>query len=169
MFPGRNRESDPEPSEVYDGLRRQVLDLDPAEAGLEPSPDLPHVWGLVMETGYARGVATLVALADGTTSLYFSTGGGIIGGGVHPRIANATRALLDVVEQHIGQMPVSTHTALPAVGRTALRAMTYQGQRAVEAGEEELGRRMHPQSDVFHAAHAVITELRLVDEARSAP
>jgi len=154
-------------SEVYEGLRRQILELDPADAGLGPSPELPRVWGLVMEMGHPGGVATLVALADGTTSLYFSSGGGIIGGGSHPQVAAATRALLAVVERHLDRMPVATGTPLPAAGRTVLRAMTYRAQHAVEADDDALGRPGHPESEVHHAAHAVLTELRLIDEARS--
>jgi hypothetical protein len=151
---------------VYDGLRQQILDLDPAAAGLTASPELPTVWGLLMETGHPNGVATLVALADGTTSLYLSTGGGVIGGGAHPQVAAATRRLLGIVERYLAQIPASTQTALPAVGRVALRALTYHGRHVAEAAEDDLGYQRHPLWPVFHAAHDVITELRLIEEAR---
>jgi hypothetical protein len=36
--------------------------------------------GVLMETGYDSATVTLFALSDGTTSLYFSNGGGVIGG-----------------------------------------------------------------------------------------
>jgi hypothetical protein len=39
------------------------------------------ILALLMETGYPEAVATLVAVADGTSSLYFSNGGGFIGVG----------------------------------------------------------------------------------------
>ena len=42
------------------------------------TPEMPVVWGVVMETGYPEAVVTLVSLGDRTTSLYFSNGGGII-------------------------------------------------------------------------------------------
>jgi hypothetical protein len=112
-------------------------------------------------------VSTLVALADGTTSLYLSNGGGIIGGGFHPQVQAATRALLAVVERRLDQMPAATATTLPATGRTVFRAMTYQGQHAVEADDDDLHRPEHPQHEMHSAAHAVITELRLIEEARS--
>jgi hypothetical protein len=157
---------DAAPSEVYTGLRQQILDVDPAQIALAASPELPHVWGLVMESGYPNAVVTLVALADGTTSLYFSTGGGIIGGGGHPPVAAATRALLRVVEQYLPQMPASTDLALPATGQVALRALTYDGRRCVVAAEDDLGYRPHPLAEIFHAAHDVLTQLRLMQEAR---
>jgi hypothetical protein len=78
--------------EVYQGLRTRILDLDPASAGLAQGPQHQVVWGALMETGYLRGTATLVTLADGTTSLYLSTGGGIIGGGFRADVpAGVTR------------------------------------------------------------------------------
>src|ERR1035437_6926854 len=70
-------------ADVYAGLREQILRLDPATAGMSQRPGGPIVWGALMEMGYPNGVATIVALADGTTSMYTSTGGGIIGGGAH--------------------------------------------------------------------------------------
>ena len=66
-------------SDVYEGLRRQVLDLDPADVGFAPTAELPDVYALVLELGMGDAVATLVTLLDGTTSLYTSSGGGMIG------------------------------------------------------------------------------------------
>jgi hypothetical protein len=69
-------------ADVYRDLRQQVLTLDPAKIGL-PSSDKNQIHGVLMETGYPEAVATLVTIADGTVSLYFSNGGGIIGVGQH--------------------------------------------------------------------------------------
>jgi hypothetical protein len=69
------------PHEVFLRLRGQLLEVDPAELELSPSPRLPRVWAVLMEMGLDTGTASLVAVADGTTSLYLSTGGGVIGGG----------------------------------------------------------------------------------------
>lgn len=59
---------------------------------------MPAVWGILMETGYPQGIATLVSLADGTTSLYFSNGDGMIGGGQHANIAQASKAFVAAAE-----------------------------------------------------------------------
>jgi hypothetical protein len=162
------RKPPPARPEVYEGLRQQILQLDPASVGISPSATLPRVWGLVMDIGSPTATATLISLADGTTSLYLSTGGGMIGGGEHPQVASATRALLLRVERQLDSMPNTTDAPLPAPGRVVLRAMTYHGQRAVDAAEDDLGHRRHTLADIFHAGHKVITELRLLDEARQA-
>ena len=151
---------------VYAGLRHTILTVDPAEVGIAPTADLPRVWGVVMDTGYPNGTATVVALADGTTSLYTSTGGGIIGAGAHASVAAATSALLGIVEAHLDLLPAATQDDLPPADWVVLRALTYGGQRAVLAEEDELGYDRHPLSPVFHAVHEVITQLRLLDESR---
>jgi hypothetical protein len=117
-----------------------------------------------METGYPNGTATLVALADGTTSLCLSSGGGIIGGGQHTPVAEATRRLLHIAERHLTGMVPAADTDLPVSGRVRLRALAYHGQYSVDAAEDDLGYRRHPLWPVFHAAHDVITQLRILDE-----
>lgn len=88
----------PQPAQVSIGLRSQVFATRPEEVGIAPGPLLPHVWGAVMEFQRPGAAVTLVSLADGTTSLYFSNGGGIIGAGGHPPVAKATRDFLAVVD-----------------------------------------------------------------------
>jgi hypothetical protein len=151
--------------QVYQGLRAQILDLDPAEAGLGQGPDRPVLWGALMDTGYPPGTATLLALADGTTSLYTSSGGGIVGGGFHQAVAAATHSFLEDLERHLFLLKPDPDAALPAAGRVIIRALTYNGRLAAEAPEEDLGYGRHPLSPVFHAAHRVITELRHIDES----
>jgi hypothetical protein len=151
---------------VYQGLRVQILNLDPYAAGLERGPESQLVWGALMETGYSHGTATLVALADGTTSLYFSTGGGMIGGGFHETVATATRSFLADLARHLHLLRPDPDTTLPATGQVIIRALTYTGRLVAQASEDDLGHGRHQLSPVFYAAHRVITELRLIDEAK---
>ena len=117
-----------------------------------------------METGYPNGTATLVCLRDGTTSLYTSSGFGIIGGGAHQTVVQANAALLAKLTAELDRLPAGDDLSPPAVGRTVIRAMTYDGPRAYEAAEDDLGNGRDAMSQVFHAAHGVITQLRLIDE-----
>src|SRR5215470_17118778 len=95
LFGGKQKpEPEPAPESIYKELRDGIFTTSPDEVGIIRSQDNPNVWGVVMETGYPEGVATLVSLADGTTSLYLEGGGGIIGGGAHDNVANATKPLL---------------------------------------------------------------------------
>lgn len=106
----------------------------------------------------------LVSLSDGTTSLWTSAEFGIIGGGAHEAVRVANRDLLELVNVHLDLFVPTTDTGMPSGGMVTLRAMTIDGQRAVTASEDDLGYGRHPASPVFHAAHDVISQLRMTGE-----
>lgn len=154
------------PADVYVGLRNQILALDPISIGLASDGSADRPWGFVMDMGIQHGSATLVCLRDGTTSLYTSSGFGIIGGGSHRAVVDANAALLNEVAGKVTSMAPDNDATLPPPGHVVLRALTYEGPRVHRAAEDDLGYERDPMSSIFHAAHAVITELRLIEEAR---
>jgi hypothetical protein len=151
---------------AYANLRGMALKLNPAESGLGPTEALPRAYGVVMDTMYPHGAATLLALADGTTSLYLTSGGGTIGAGEHARVATATRRLVAMAEQAVDVIPSAADDALPPQGATTIRVLTHTGAHAVTAPEDDLGNGRHELSPLFHGAHAVIAEIRRLHEAR---
>src|SRR5687767_10439095 len=62
------------------GLRNQALQGTPTAFGLEAPSSPTQPWGVLMETGFPEGWYSLVALSDGSASIYLSSGGGSIGG-----------------------------------------------------------------------------------------
>jgi hypothetical protein len=150
------RKPKPDPAETVRGLRQQALSVDAEQLGLATLEGCKRVWGVLMETGYAEAVATLVALADGTTSLYVSNGGGVIGAGEHHAVRAASNALLHKADTHLGGFAPATATPPPEVGRVRFYVRTFDGTLVAEAEERTLGEGRHPLSPVFYAAHAVI-------------
>ena len=147
-------------------LRTMVLGLDPEELGLTPE-DGRQVWGFVMDTGMEHGGwHCLAVLGEGTTSLYTSATFGIVGGGAHAAVREASDRLLLHVESSLSLFAPSKDYATPAEGKVTMRALTFDGQRAATASEDDLGSERHPASAVFYAAHEVITQLRLITETR---
>jgi hypothetical protein len=126
------------------------------------------IWGVVMETGYPGVVATLVAIADGSVSLYFSNGGGIIGMGGEKGPQRASRALLDAAPQFRKEFEPTTKYPLPREAHVRFYLLTQDAALTAEAKEEELGGGAHALSPLFQKAHELITEIRLVDEKRQA-
>jgi hypothetical protein len=154
----RKRESEPV-AEVYAGLRQQVLSLTPDQLG-EELADEP-ILALLMETGYPEAVATLVGVADGTTSLYFSNGGGFIGAGTHANVAEANRRWHELGRSVLPQLGVIADPPLPAEDMTQFVAVTAEGLRGAVAPQEELGEGRHELSPFFYAGQDVITQIRL--------
>ena len=122
-----------------------------------------------MEMGHPGGVATLVAFATGDASLYFSTGGGVIGGVTHENVARAARHFVSTAQGYTDGMETVTVTPLPDPGEVRFYLLTPQGPLAAEADEEDLGKRRHELSPLFYAGQEVITELRLTSEQNSKP
>jgi hypothetical protein len=156
---GRKRAPARPQAEIYADLRQQVLRLTPEQLGgsLAGAPIL----ALVMETGYPEAVATLVGVADGTSSLYFSNGGGVIGAGSHDAVAEANRRWLEAGRTILPELSEVTEPPLPAVGMTQFVAVTPDGLRGAAAPEDELGGGRHGLSTFFYAAQDVITQIRL--------
>ncbi len=128
---------------------------------------MPTVWGFVAEFGYQKAAFTLVCLAEGTTSLYFSNGGGIIGGGLHPAVAESSRSLLMAAEGSRDRMrPVDSYS-LPESGTVKMYALTYSGTLCAEADEASLRARTHELWPLYYHCHEVIARLRELDEGRT--
>ena len=154
------RKSKADPAETIRGLRQHALTVSAAELGLGPTADRPQVWGVVMETGYPEAVATLVVLGEGTTSLYFSNGGGVIGAGEHAAVRAAGQTLLASAEQYLDGFTLTAATPLPGVGQVRFYLRTFTGTVSAEANEEDIGEGRHTLSPLFHAAHSVIAAIR---------
>lgn len=97
LFGGKSNAASYQLAEAYTGLRNLVFEATPSQLGLRPAPT--EVWAVLMETGYPDAIVTLVAIADGTVSIYFSNGGGIIGLGQHAGPARAAKSFLGVASK----------------------------------------------------------------------
>ena len=165
MFRRAKQEAQQPASEgIFEALRSQALSVGAASVGIAPSAELPRVYGVVMDRAYPEGLATLVAFADGTTSLYTSGGGGVIGGGEHASVAALNRQLLIAAEDHLERFSLRHQTELPNDGRVLITVLTYTGRFAAESSAEDLGEGRHAAAPVFYAAHEVIHALHMIEE-----
>ena len=142
-------------------LRAMALQLEPSAIGLTRGAGR-EVWAVVMDSAMEDGAwHCLVAIADGTTSLYTSSAFGVIGAGTHPRVRSASESLLRATEAQLGLFAPTASTDLPPPEHVAIRALAFDGHRIVTAPELDLAEGRHPASTVFHRVHEVITEVRL--------
>lgn len=156
----------PAPADDYVQFRSLILRLDPAELGLVPTAASPHVWGVLVEMGYAVGNATLVALADGTTSLHYSTGGGLLGSSGYSPLAEASQALVAQAENYLQHASLSNDLPLPLAGQVKFILLTYSGIYAIESDEKSLSTDGHLLSPLYRTAQNTLAQLRSLAEKK---
>jgi hypothetical protein len=154
-------------SNVMPEMRERVFAVKPDEIGLSKSNYSAEVWGILMETGFKGGGAySLVVLADGTTSLYFSTGAGVIGAGQHEQVRKASMHFLAGANHYLSEAKAATSHPLPSTGQVAFYFLSYKGLFSYTAPEQNLGEGGDKLSKLFHAGHQVISEVRQLEQNR---
>jgi acyl carrier protein len=163
--PGKPAKPPYEMKEIYMSMREMVLNLDAETIGeLKDKP----VWAVLMETGYPEAAATLVAVADGAASLYFSNGGGMIGAGEHASVRPASLGLVKMAEDYLGDMKMVEAFPTVTPGNTTFYVVTPNGVFTYTAKEDDLGGKRDKLSKLFYQGQELITQMRLADERRKA-
>jgi hypothetical protein len=146
-------------AEAAAALREQVLGGRMLAA--LPAREPGAVRGAVMDWGIGAGLATLVAIDDGTVSLYLNPGGGTIGAGTHPSVAQAAAAFRAEAERARGAFsPAQSHPA-PGPDSVVFYLLTDSATLATTAvSMDALQGTNHPLASLGAAAQAVLTEVR---------
>jgi hypothetical protein len=145
-------------------LRNGILNLEPGKFGLSPQNGTPAVWGLLMEMGFPQAAVTLVVLAEGTTSLYYGSGGGFLGAGTQPAVAEASRACLAQALVDLPGFQAAQGFPLPQVEQVNFILLTFEGALAVTADWNSLASGGHRLSRLWECGQEVITQLWLLQE-----
>jgi len=148
--------SDYKIADVFSGLRSQVFTLKLKDLGLPEKQPI----AVLMETGFQEAIVSLVVIADGSTSLYFSNGGGIIGAGEHDSVRAFSKNFLADVSAVADSWEIVKEAPLPKQGQVRFHLISSKGIQSIEATEQDLGHNRHRLSPEFHAGHAVIAMVR---------
>ena len=155
-----------DPKEVYAGLRRSALTGSRSKFGLAPTSHPTEPWGVVMDWGVQKGTATILAMSDGSASVYFSTGGGYIGGkGQAPIRIAAERAVEAAKVLHL-PLPPTTAFPVPEQHGVFFYLLSDAGVFMFRTSEQELNSNAHPLRKLGDNMQEVITQYRLWDERR---
>jgi hypothetical protein len=92
----------------------------------------------VIEIGTKDRVILVFGMRDGTASVYWSSGGGLVGGRDNPYISSAAKALVAAAGDIVGVVPLVDQNPLPQPGRVRISILTSDGIRAGEDDEASL-------------------------------
>jgi hypothetical protein len=139
-------------------LRQQVL----SREILKQAGPAPGIRCVVYDRHVGNGIATLVSFDDGTTSLYLSSGGGVIGAGAHDPVRRAAQLFREEAARVAGSFqPTGDEYPLPADGRAVFYVITDSA--TLTSGpllSSELVSGKHPLAALARRAQDVITEIR---------
>ena len=151
----------PDPS-VYLDLRDLALHSSPEPPDAANKPNEP--FSVIMDWGLTRGTATVAALADGTASVYLSSGGGFIGGGQsHESIRRLAKQMVKAANEAMPLMKSTSSYPLPRRGQVTFYARASSGIFTTTTSEEELSSHQGPLSKLGDSAQAIITEYRQIE------
>ena len=145
-------------------IRDKYFQMKPQEIGLSKDSFQHPVWGIIMETGFADGHFTLITLADGTTSLHFSTGGGILGGGAHESVRQFAGRYLLGAQYFVAKASKVDDYPVPPDGQVTFSFLTFDGVSQISAPEKNMGVGEHEYANLFYAAHELMHELSKFEE-----
>jgi len=155
-----------QPVQTYTDLRTMVFSVDLGALGSRKTDTVDHVWGIVMETGYSQAVATLLALADGTVNLYFSSGGGMIGLGDYQEVGEAGQRLIALAAKFVTNCDMACEFPLPRKGFTRFYLMTYSGVLSLEVDAEGLWQNA-ALAPLFDRGHKLLAMIRSIGEQQA--
>jgi len=134
-------------------LRKTILSLKPR--GNSAS--------VVMDVNVDGKVISVMSSTEGDASIYFSSGGGMIGGGGHPSVhAKAVSFATEALKRKADMKP-ATESPYPEPGIVRLNLRTRDGLFFVEAPKSELEAGSHPLSPLFLLGQSVFTEFQAVN------
>ena len=115
----------------------------------------------LMEFGMAKGTASVVAVVDGSVSMYVSTGGGVIGVGGHAAVRGRAERFRTVAADSRGLLQRTEDFPLPEIGQVRFQVRTGDGDFSGAAPEAALSAGRHPLSPLYAAGQDLLTEIRL--------
>jgi hypothetical protein len=149
---------------AYLGLRNMALQNPPAKFAVV-RPGQPFT--VLMDWGIPAGTATVAAYADGTASVYLSSGGGYIGGGQsHASIRDAAMKTVEIAGELKSFLHPATTYPLPERGQVTFYVRTDAGVLTATVPEEDLRTHQSPLYTLGDSAQNIITEYRLMQENR---
>jgi hypothetical protein len=164
------------------GFNREKREMPKADPAIYPKlrdhalrmrfPDSPEdaVNVVLMDWRVTNGMATVLAAADGTASLYFSSGGGYLGGGQkYPAIREAALAAISVARSLVGKFEATETADFPASGEVQFFIVTNAGFRRGVATESRLRQNADPLQALGIAMQVVVTQYRLTFSPETDP
>jgi hypothetical protein len=142
-----------------------ILRSSRAKLGIPAGSKPTQPYAVLMDWGIEAGTATVVAVADGTGSVYLSSGGGFIGGGQsHESIRAAAKKTVELASDVQPLMQLTTTYPLPRRGQVTFYVLTDVGVFTASASDDDMRGHTSPLYRLGDSAQSIITKYRLTQQ-----
>jgi hypothetical protein len=156
------------PKEIAAALRRRVLRIKPDDIGLKQSSITNSaVWGVVIETAHPDAVASLVALLDGSVSLYVSDGNGCIGCGNQREVRQAGANLLQIAVNALPLAIATDDIELPPSGVVRFYLLARDGVHCTQIRLEDINNADERLSQLYFSGQRTLATIEQTGAGQS--
>lgn len=148
------------PQEIAADLRSRAFNMEPMREQCSPT----EPFGFINEFWQGSAVVTLAAFETGDVSLYFSTGGGILGGVGKPELAELARKVIGELGEIVPDLERTDETRIPEAGEFCFYVLTPSGRFAARAKATEMVARDGAVVKLVRLGGALITKVREVNQ-----
>jgi hypothetical protein len=146
---------------MYKNLRSMALSYDATTISVPDGEPWSGAHVALMEIGWPSATVTILAIADGSVSVYFSTGAAVIGAGEHAAVRGVAERFRTVVAESRGLLQRTEDFPLPDLGQVRFHLRGVDGAYSGVAPEAVLQAGRHPLSPLYDAGQDLLTEIRL--------
>lgn len=154
------------PADTGKGLRLMALTTSTEKLGFTPEKDYPKVYGVITDWNLGDQTASILAMKDGTASLYTTSTFGIIGGHGHDTVRKAARECVKTAEQYYEKSSTVSNYPYPKHGKINFFLLTHDGVRLCTGDQDGINNGKDQTMPLFAAAQNVLTALRVVTEPK---
>jgi hypothetical protein len=151
----------------YATLRAQALHWKCPQVVSTTSDTRAHPCAVVMDWALGTAVATVIALSDGTASIYYSNGGGFIGGGQGSATIRETAIhAVSIAGRLLADMLPTSDFPLPENDSVIFYVVTERGVYMAKASVASLSTNRHPLTAIGNDMQTIITAYRKIDSIK---
>jgi hypothetical protein len=154
------------PEEVYAGLRKEALETSPMSVGMAGQTQDDEPYGMLMEMSIANSVVTLACFGSGDASVFYQTGGGMVGGVSHEPVRKAAKEFVAQAHKAMPRMKKTADYPLPGPDSVRFYALTPKGIFTTETSRQSLSESQNALSALFYSGQEVVSQMRQVQEER---
>jgi len=150
---------------AYLGLRDLAFEQNGDSNGWDKLGDSDPYKGIV-EFQVSGTPITVFAALDGTASIYFSSGGGFIGGGQKSRnISDLAKYLVSGMKEYQSELSISKVLGLPKdEDEVVYYAVTREGIYSYKGSVKQAGEKKCKMYKLFYISQYIISEYRKIHE-----